>query len=164
MTEEGVGSLSRGLKIAGICCFVLSFVGCLSCVGSSKTTYGPEEFYHKGGGQIGFGAKSYTTWDESTGYFAGVLVFLGIGLLIASPVVGSVGKRRVWARTLGNLSLDELRSKVSSLEREKASATAGFLGMSEEQQRAAVSKVNDTNARIAVLFELIEKKQNSSSG
>lgn len=159
MTEEDVAGIAKGLMIIGVLCFVLSCGGCFACVSSLNTTYGPEEYYDKGGGKVGYGAKSYTSGGEGAGYYVGLPILAGIVLIIASSVVGSVGRRRVWAKTLTNLPLGELSHQLRGLERKKSGATAGFLGMSKEQQSAALSEANDAEARINILSRLIKERQ-----
>lgn len=80
MTKETARTISQVCLIGGIL-IILATCG-VCCTG--KGTYGPEEFYDKGDGTVGYGAKFYGDNTETLALLLGVGIPLAFLLIIVS--------------------------------------------------------------------------------
>lgn len=93
--------------ITGILCLLL---GCASCCFTKDGTYGPEEFYNKGGGDIGYGAKYYSAEGTSGQMLFGFIMLVLGGILVSvSAAIAQNNDRR--KGILSPKELEELRKK-----------------------------------------------------
>jgi hypothetical protein len=76
------------LKAIAILSFVVTCGSCLACNSAMQVEYGPEEFYRKPGGGIGYGAKTYISGEHPYDYIA---IFSGILFIISS--IGALAYR-----------------------------------------------------------------------
>lgn len=82
MTNERKRSLAQLFLVLTILSAVMSCGSCGACM-TTKFEYGPEEFYQKGNGEIGYGAdlQPSATRDRLTAtFFLGAMGFILFGL------------------------------------------------------------------------------------
>ncbi len=72
-------------RMIAIISFVVTLGGCFACIDSTKTTYGPEEYYQKPGGGVGYGASASHSGGESYTYLA---LLSGIVFVISGFAAG----------------------------------------------------------------------------
>jgi hypothetical protein len=72
---------------------VIILVTCGMCC-TGKTTYGPEEYYGRSDGTVGYGAKSYNSNSDKLGLMLVVGIPVAVLLMIASVVFQALGEDR----------------------------------------------------------------------
>jgi hypothetical protein len=91
MKKDTARLLSQGFMVVSI--LTILFVCGNCCLNSQKGTYGPEEYYVKPGGGVGYGAKYYNSSTDSS--MLGVLIGGPLFVLfsITSAVFDGISKK-----------------------------------------------------------------------
>lgn len=91
MTKENARILSQIFLVFSILSILAICVTC--CSNSQKGEYGPEEFYQKPSGDIGYGAKYYNSTTDQTMLVALIGGTLFIVFSITSVVFNEISKK-----------------------------------------------------------------------
>jgi hypothetical protein len=173
MTEENNAfPMSRVLLILSVLSFILMMGGCCSCIGSSKTEYGEEEFYQKPLGGVGYGAKSNTTGGDPTlaiiGGVVGILSLFGSGIASAfeETKLPAEGERKAEqfaaeeerrAEQFASMSLNELESRLE-WEFSLSSLSIEQLEKQMNEFRLITNPTQEDNWRQMILAKVIALK------
>jgi hypothetical protein len=91
MTKENARTLSQVFLVLSILSILFVCGNC--CANSQKGEYGPEEFYDKGGGEVGYGAKYYNSSTDQSMLVAVIGGTLFLAFSISSAIFSSKAKQ-----------------------------------------------------------------------